>query len=244
MTPGWRALVAAALGSAALPACSLPDDPGSSGLPDNFDPCAGAGTCVRLDIESTVIKTIDQVELDLVYDGHHATTTTGTVGQLVDLPVSIPLRLNLPSSPLINVAIVAAGKLAGNVLGAGADSTTVQQGHSALAVVFLEPSDPCTENGLYCGGSRVAGDPEAIYRCTGSVPIFYFRCTSGCISHSGADAECIGLGLCHDGGTYCGGHIIDGEPNTLYVCRSFEGTDPTPCPNGCQVRGDGNDACQ
>jgi hypothetical protein len=241
MTSPWRPLLAAAVGAGALAACAVPDDPS---LPGNTDPCADAATCVRLEVDSTVIQTIDQLELDLVYAGHHATITTGTVGQPIDLPVSVPLTLNLPSSPLIDIAIVAAGKLGGNVLGAGAGSTTVQQGHEALASVFLEPSDPCTEGGLYCGASRVAGDPETIYRCTGGVPIYYFRCSSGCISRSGENAECIGLGLCHDGGTYCGGHIVDGEPNTLYTCLSFAGTMPRSCPNGCQIRGDGNDACQ
>jgi hypothetical protein len=240
----WRALVAGAVGAAALAACATPQDRNDLGIPGGTDPCADVDTCVRLDVNSTVIQTIDQLELDLVYAGYHATTTTGTIGQPIDVPFSIPVRLNLPGSPLIDIAIVAAGKLGGQVLGAGAESTTVQQGHHALASIFLEPSLPCTEGGLYCGGSHVAGDPRSIYRCTGGAPIYYFRCSSGCIAQTGEDAECIGLGLCHDGGTYCGGHIIDGEPNTLYVCSSFEGTDPTPCPNGCQVRADGNDACQ
>jgi hypothetical protein len=83
-----------------------------------------------------------------------------------------------------------------------------------------------------------------LYRCSRGVPTFSARCSDGCSPHYSEGGECVGLGLCRDGGTYCGGHVLDGDPNTLYVCRSLDPTDPTLCPRGCQVRGDGDDACK
>ena len=242
MIRALRARIAGVAGAGLLAACTqvdLPADPAA-------DPCADVATCVRLDVDSRVILTIDQLELDVVYAGHHATTTTGTVGKTVDLPFSLALTLDLPDPPLIQVDLIAAGKLGGSVLGAAAASTTVQQGHHATGNVFLEPTDPCVEGALYCGGtsSGVDGDLKTLYRCTGGVPIFYAQCSSGCTHLFEPNAVCFGGGLCRDGGTYCGGDLLDGEPNTLYVCSLFAGTNPMPCPAGCVVRGDGNDACR
>lgn len=233
-----RARIAAVAGAGLLAACTQTDAP--------TDPCADAATCVRLDVSSLVIKTIDQLELDVVYAGHHATTTTGTIGNPVDLPFSLALTLDLPDPPVIEVDLIAAGKLGGSAIGATADSTTVQQGQHAIGEVFLEPVDSCIEGALYCGGTGVAvvADGRTLYRCTGGVPIFYMQCSSGCFPHFEPNGVCVGGGLCRDGGTYCGGHVLDGDPSTLYVCSSFEGTRPMPCPAGCMVRGDGDDACK
>lgn len=38
--------------------------------------------------------------------------------------------------------------------------------------------------------------------------------------------------------------MINGDPFTLYVCQNLSGTQPRTCPNGCLVRGDGDDVCQ
>jgi hypothetical protein len=228
-----RTLVAGAAVAGVLAACS------------DADPCAGATTCVRLDVSSAFIETIDQLELDVVYEGLHATTTTGTAGDPVGLPLALSLTLDLPSSPLIHIDLVAAGRLDGRVLAADVASTTVQQGTHAAIDIFLEPIEPCTETALYCGNiNGPLGEGQTLYRCTGGIPIFYARCSSGCFPHSGVGGECVGLGRCRDGGTYCGGHALDGDPNVLYVCQSFDGITPRLCPHGCLVHGDGDDACQ
>ena len=232
---GAQRALAAGAAAACLAACGIVGE----------DPCGDAATCVRVDVDSTVVATIDQLELDLVYGGVHATTTTGAIGAPRDLPLSTAIILELPSSPLVQIDLVAAGKLAGTVLGTDAASSTVQQGHHATLSVYLNPVSPCTEGALYCGGSGdVSGDFHALYQCTDGLPIFYARCSSGCTSSVDDGAQCYGTGLCRDGGTYCGGNVIDGDPYTLYVCAHFEGTEPRPCPNGCIVRGDGNDVCR
>jgi hypothetical protein len=207
------------------------------------DRCAPGTTCVRLDVDGLTIEAIDQLELDLVYDDHHATITTGTNGTPVRLPISVPITLEL-SSPLIHLEVVAAGRLGGTVLGGGAASTSVQQGYQAALDIFLFPFDPCTEGELYCGGTFEIEANHALYRCTGGVPIFYARCRLTCFDHLHAQGYCAADGLCSDGGTYCGGHSVDGDPGVLYICSQFRGTAPRRCPQGCVVRGDGNDACQ
>jgi hypothetical protein len=216
-----------------------------AGCTTGSEPCAGVATCVRLDVDGLAVHTIDQLELDLVYAGHHATTTVGTAGDPMDLPFSIPLTLDLPDPPLIEIAAIAAGRLNGSVLALAAGTATVQQGHHTSLDLLLSAAHGCTEGELYCGGTiDVLGDGESLYRCTRQVPIFYTRCSAGCFSHYSDHAVCVGNGLCRDGGTYCGGHVLDGDPGTLYVCESFHGTAPRPCPRSCVVRGDGVDACE
>jgi hypothetical protein len=207
--------------------------------------CVEATTCVRIDVDGLFVNEIDQLQLDVVYADRHATTTTGTVGTSIDLPLSIPLTLDLPGSPLIEIHIIAAGKLGGRVVGVDAGSTTVPRGNHEVISLLLVTSFPCTEGALYCGGTTgLQAESESLYRCSGGVPIFYARCSRGCSPYFGEDAHCFGGGLCRDGGAYCGGNLLDGDPNTLYVCDLFDGTDPTPCPNGCLVRGDGADTCR
>jgi len=216
-----------------------------AGCTTSAAPCEGVATCVRLDVDGLAVRTIDQLELDLTYADHHATTTFGAAGDPMNLPFSIPLTLDLPDPPLIAVAVVAVGRLNGSLIGVDTGTTTVQQGQHASLDLLLRPPYGCTEGELYCGGTiDVDGDAQSLYRCTNQIPIFYMQCSHGCFPHYGDRAVCLGFGLCRDGGTYCGGHELDGDPRTLYVCKSFDGTMPKPCPRGCAVRGDGDDACQ
>jgi len=215
-----------------------------AGCSTDGDPCDGADTCVQLDVDGLEVRTIDQVELDLIYAGHHATTTVGTIGDAKDLPFSFPLRLDVPD-PLISISVIAAGRLNGTVLGLDAANTTVQQGHHESLRLLLGAAHGCTEGGLYCGGTDdVLADGRSLYRCTRQVPIFYMRCRGSCYPHYDDHALCAADGVCRDGGTYCGGHALDGDPGTLYVCQDFRGVTPTPCPRGCVEHGDGADACQ
>jgi hypothetical protein len=115
--------------------------------------------------------------------------------------------------------------------------------------IFLEPAVPCVEGALYCDGTEATAGALSgtLYRCTDGVPVFYETCSSGCTDPFEPNGVCFGgAGLCREGGTYCGGNHLDGDPNTLYVCRSFAGTDPMPCPAGCLAYsgGDGIDACK
>jgi hypothetical protein len=209
------------------------------------DPCGDATTCVHLDVDSFLIRTIDQLELDLVYGHVHSTTTIGTKGTSIELPVSTALILDLPG-PLIDVSFVAAARLNGKVLGADAQSVSVQSGHQTTAFLHLESFEDCIEGEIYCGGvGTFSADFETLYQCDHGVPLYYAKCPATCSEQGDPGGVCFGSGgLCRDAGTYCGGHKVDGDPFTLYVCQDFRGTQPRTCPNGCLIRNDGDDVCQ
>jgi hypothetical protein len=209
------------------------------------DPCGDAPTCVSVEVDSFLIKTIDQLELDLVYGNVHTTTTTGVRGTPLELPVTTALILDLPG-PLIDIRFVAAARLNGAVLGADAGRVTVQAGHRSSTSVDLTPVNACVEGEIYCAGvGTFSAEFDTLYQCDHGVPLYYAKCPSLCAPLREPGGICYSSGgLCHDAGTYCGGHMIDGDPFTLYVCQSFRGTQPRTCPNGCLVRGDGDDVCQ
>jgi hypothetical protein len=231
--------LAAAGGLTACTHTSIPDD--------TSDPCdAAAGTCVLLHINGLNVPAIDQLQLEITFGEFHSTTTTGTLGTQVPLPTVTTLMIDLPSPPTFDVSLIAIGKLNGLVVGEDYTSTTVFMGEHTSVFLDLQQILPCTEGALYCGSiNGLHVDFKALYRCVGGIPSYYASCPNSCYSPSSTGATCLGSGaLCRDNGTYCGGNQVNGDPNTLYVCHSFQGTDPMPCPRGCQIRGDGQDACK
>ena len=227
-------MVASALASAAvLAACS------------DSDPCAGAETFLRIDIDSATVDTIDALQLDVVYGDLHSTTGT-SAGGLTKLPVSTAIILDLSPNPAaVRVDVVAAGVLAFVALGTGAASRMLSVGEHATLQISLAPVDPCTDGRLYCGGNTVAGDFNTLYRCNvGAVPTARGRCPAGCIAHPGGDDACASGAVCQDGGKYCGGDKIEGDPQLLYVCAAGAGTMPKQCANGCVIRSGTDDICR
>lgn len=211
------------------------------------DPCPRAATCVRVDVVSETVATIDQLELDIVYGERHATTTTQAPGgRTTALPLSTAIVLDVAGDAPLTVGVVAAGKLGASVLGTGAASVSVAPGERATIVVELSPVADCVAGGLYCGGDRLAGDPQTLYQCNaGGVPIARGVCASGCLVRPARDDACgASPGVCQDGGTYCGGDKLDGDPRTLYVCMGGVGTSPMECPDGCVVRDGDDDICR
>lgn len=211
------------------------------------DPCAGAATCIRVDVHSSTVSTIDQLELDVLYGDLHATTTTQAGGgHTTSLPFATAILLDVSGSDPLAISVVAAGKLGANVLGAGAGSTTITPEHHASLELELAPIEACTAGALYCGGDKLAGDPQVLYQCnTGGVPLARGRCAAGCTTRPGKDDQCIAsAGTCRDGGLYCGGDKLPGDPQTLYLCMAGAATGSTLCANGCVIHASDNDACR
>ncbi len=207
---------------------------------------------LRVDVVSATISTIDQLELDVVYGDRHATTTTQAPGgRTTPLPLSTAIVLDedvldrTGDAPLA-IGVVAAGKLGASVLGTGAASASVAPGAHARMVLELSPIEDCTAGAFYCGGDRLAGDPQTLYQCNaGGVPIARGVCASGCLVRPTRDDVCrASPGVCQDGGRYCGGDKLDGDPQTLYVCMNGAGTSPVACPDGCVVRDGVDDVCR
>lgn len=212
------------------------------------DPCADvAGTCLTLQVESATVATIDQLEVDLLYGDRHATTTTQTGGGGVALPLTTAIVLDVPGTTALRVGVVAAGKLGGAVQGTGAGVATLAPGAHGTLTLELAPPAGCEAGGLYCGGDKLAGDPQTLYQCNGGgVPLARGRCPGACEVRPTTDDTCAGVGgTCVDGGRYCGGDKLDGDPQTLYTCQAGVGTSPVVCADGCVVGPPGtDDACR
>jgi hypothetical protein len=108
------------------------------------------------------------------------------------------------------------------------------------------PSTPCVVGRSYCGGNKISGDPNTLYRCSDDAGsgVLIKKCGGGCRIGAETDA-CDAPLLCTPGGYYCGGDKIDGDPNVLYRCGDA-GT-PTvvrTCPNGCSINPGNDDSCR
>jgi hypothetical protein len=211
------------------------------------DPCAGAETCVKLDVASATVARIDQLELDVVYGARHATTTTRPDGGgSTALPLATAIVLELDADAPVHLGVVAAGKLGAGVLGTGAASTMVARGDRAVLALELAPAESCGAGAFYCGGDRLAGDPDTLYQCNaGGVPIARGVCAGGCAVRPTLDDVCRGTGgTCVEGSRYCGGDKLDGDPGTLYTCRNGAGASPERCAVTCEVRPGLDDLCR
>jgi hypothetical protein len=218
----------AACGSVVLAACG------------SDDPCDGvSGRCIALHVESTTVEQIDQLELDVLYGDRHGTATTSD--GVVDLPLTTAVEL--PGEGSIHVGVVAAGKLAGLVLGTGADQIEVAASAHVEMSITLAPTGDCTAGAFYCGGDMIAGDPQTLYICNGGgVPFARGRCLHGCTVVPGGNDYCEGGDMpCIEPGFYCGGDKLDGDPQSRYVCSGGTGINRMVCPNGCVIAPPGED---
>lgn len=48
----------------------------------------------------------------------------------------------------------------------------------------------CVDGSDYCGGDKLDGDPQVLYRCTGGIGTNPRTCTNGCIVNPGDDDAC------------------------------------------------------
>lgn len=100
----------------------------------------------------------------------------------------------------------------------------------------------CVPGGDYCGGNKLAGASNKLYRCTAERDARLIRtCNHGCSVNPGADDSC----RCVPHSNYCGEDQITGNPNTLYRCGA-NGVSRTPiaqCSRGCRVVPGAEDRC-
>lgn len=215
---------AAAITCAALAACGGSDDP-----------CAAArGTCVALQVSSPTLARIDALELDVLYGAYHSRVTDPGAGTMA-LPVAVAVELAVPGD--VTPSVVVAGMLDGAVGGAGWGKVAVAAGAHASLSIELVPQVACVAGSRYCGGDKVAGDPGSVYECVaGGVPSAHGACPGACVLRTGSDDECAAVGgPCSQGGLYCGGDELAGDPGSLYQCANGAGTFVMRCPNGCAV---------
>ena len=105
----------------------------------------------------------------------------------------------------------------------------------------------CVVNGTYCGGNRVAGNPNWLYRATSTdcQTALVLQCPRGCRPTSDGKDACRDAG-CTVGAPYCGGNQVDGNSAYLYRCDGpGEQTLLSKCEGrGCQVQSGATDACK
>jgi hypothetical protein len=101
----------------------------------------------------------------------------------------------------------------------------------------------CVAGGLYCGGDKVTGDPDTLYRCNGDGSATrVFECSHGCAVRPGRNDTC----RCFPNSYYCGGDMVVGDPDNLYRCSSsgIGFTLVKRCARGCAIHTGANDACR
>jgi hypothetical protein len=205
------------------------------------DPCdAVSGACVVVHVGSPSVVAIDQLELDLSWGDHHATTTLQPAGTAT-LPLVTAVAI---SGTAPRLAIVGAGKLGGHVLGTGASATLLVD-HAELDLVLAAPGT-CTAGAYYCGGDKLAGMADTLYECNaGGVPLARGTCAAGCVTRPTLDDACAAAdGACTDGGLYCGGDKLAGDPRTLYRCSAGAGVVVMTCATACAVNPGSDDSCR
>lgn len=224
------------------------------------DPCDGiAGACLALHVDPSSVREVDQLDFDIVYGADHGTASTrAPVGRTIALPAATAIALGAVASPVpLPVRVRISGVVAGDVVGRAEVALTIARDEHASARVQLGPllldggavdlgDAGCQPGGLYCGGDKLEGDPNTLYRCTTSGPIIRGACAAGCEVRPGRDDRCRAAGgPCTLNGRYCGGDELPGDPQTLYRC---DGTDNPPvvmvCANGCAIAVNDDDYCR
>jgi hypothetical protein len=221
---------------------------GAAGCGD-IDPCAGvSGTCLAVHVDpSSAVQRVDQLDFAITFGANSGSTDTrGNKSGTTELPIAVAVELGTLAAPAEMVRVQVSGLVASVLAGQGTISTTIANGEH-LAVHVKLAAVVCMDGGLYCGGDKLAGDPNVLYRCNGTAaPTPRGMCPNGCQVQPGQDDTCMaGGGACMSGAFYCGGDKLAGDPRTLYRCNGA--SDPTvsmECPSACVIRANQNDICQ
>jgi hypothetical protein len=101
----------------------------------------------------------------------------------------------------------------------------------------------CVPGGMYCGGDKVSGKADTLYRCEGDGSATKVEsCSRGCAVRTGRDDACR---TCVVGGHYCGGDMLSGDAHTLYTCNEEGLGDVVKhCSKGCAVHAGTDDSCK
>jgi hypothetical protein len=72
-----------------------------------------------------------------------------------------------------------------------ADRAVVRHKFTQSADGTTNAGASCFVGGLYCGGDKISGDKNTLFRCTGTgAPTVVRKCASGCAVHTGDDDAC------------------------------------------------------
>src|SRR5688572_24053020 len=128
---------------------------------DNTDPCdAIEGTCVAVHVATDLVPQIDNLALDLLIGGRHATAQTAeTSGGAVDLPVATAVAIDPAPTDALRVDVLAGVSSLGSLRATGYATTTVTGDDHVRVDITLDAPLPCDVGATYCGGVEIPGDP-------------------------------------------------------------------------------------
>ena len=105
----------------------------------------------------------------------------------------------------------------------------------------------CVAGGYYCGGERVVGATDTLYRCNADgPPTLLAKCANGCaVGQAGKDDACRPPTPCVAGSAYCGGDKVNGDPEVLYRCGADRESISVirRCDKGCRINPGDDDDC-
>lgn len=116
-------------------------------------------------------------------------------------------------------------------------------GHEAGGTSGSGNGGSCSAGGFYCGGDKVSGSKNTLYRCNSNGTASAVQsCGNGCAVRPGEDDACR---ACVVGGYYCGGDRVSGSSSSLYQCNSEGRGDLVKhCSKGCAVNSGSDDSCK
>lgn len=99
---------------------------------------------------------------------------------------------------------------------------------------------------IYVGNDGLSLDANTLYYCSGAgaSPTVSKKCSFTCVTMpSGSDDKCSTSGTCANVNTgyYCGNDKINGDSNTLYLCKNSNPAGAKYCSSGCHVASSGSD---
>ncbi|HET9624476.1 MAG TPA: hypothetical protein VFP84_24055 [Kofleriaceae bacterium] len=71
-----------------------------------------------------------------------------------------------------------------------ADKTAVRNKFAQSDEGTTNGGSSCVVGGLYCGGDKISGDKNTLFRCTTGAPTVVKKCAQGCAVHPGSDDSC------------------------------------------------------
>jgi hypothetical protein len=225
------------------------------------DPCTGiAVTCLALHIDPSSVREVHQLDFDIQYGSDHGTASSrAPAGRTIVLPAATAIALGAATSSTtpLPLRVRISGVFGDDVVGRAELALTVARDEHASARVALGPlsndggapdfgDGGCQIGGFYCGGDKLEGDPNTLYRCAATGPVIRGACVASCEVRPGRDDRCRAAGgPCTVNGRYCGGDELPGDPQTLYRC---DGTENPPvvmvCANGCAIQTGDDDFCR
>jgi hypothetical protein len=157
-------------------------------------------TAVELDVPGEMALSVGLVvagKLDGLVVGTGAASATVAPGERVDIDIRLaPAEECVPEGHYCGSNGVAGDP--NTLYGCNSGGVPLARGICDFGCLVRDGDDacrggggPCVDTGFYCGGDKLDGDPQTLYRCQDGVGVDGMVCPDGCIvMPPGMDDEC------------------------------------------------------